>query len=45
MKSKKTAVSPDLKAAEKANKKTKWKLLGKQKTPIRMSLQFVLDSI
>ena len=42
MKSKKAAVSADLKAAELANKKNKWKLLGKQKMLILMSLPFVL---
>jgi len=42
MKSKKAAVSADMKAAELANKKSKWKLLGKQKVLILMSVPFVL---
>ena len=42
MKSKKAAVSADVKNAELANKKSKIKLLGKQKMLILMSLPFVL---
>ena len=42
MKSKKAAVSADMKAADLANKKSKWKLLGKQKVLILMSVPFVL---
>ena len=40
MKSKKAAASADLKTAELANKKNKWKLLGKQKMLILMSVPF-----
>ena len=42
MKSKKAAVSADIKQAELANRKSKLKLLGKQKMLILMSLPFVL---
>ena len=42
MKNKKESITEDVKSAVVANRKSKWKLLGKQKLLILMSLPFVL---